>query len=801
MRPDAVEALAKRVRDAAAQRVHLLTREADQRSQAAGRTLVYSIDTDIVHLYVDPTGGVQGAAGGEEPGAEAESAPRHYTHIFEGDSDELSVALGKRITEFIFFRLADQAPILVLPSVQREIARVFMAIATDASSEQQSVLVELGTARESVAELADKLHGVDDLDARLDLLLEDLPKLRAFLFGFGGPSMELSRFTDLLDRCKLADLDRLGAFSASLGHAEREALSVPTTIYGMVEFTTLKDRWRDRLTEMKSSKVARRNVESDCEVLAKLELVNRAAPDDLRVVHITGDRAIFRAAELHPPAPRESYARRWLRDPRAFLAEPEVLFPDGGEQSLDPRELAQWLDVFLGEFTDGLDSLPSNLETLSPDRELVTKGLSRNPASIDDFDGRWGAFCQTMALDLADAARVDSKTPVEELHLALIDHSGIELKGEGTDLFDQLEDVLASLHQLVDQRVETTWLRCFDAATKVGFTLASSSGGTERSRYAPPLMFADFAAASAFFAEMISDVPSPNHDDVLRDFEDADIYVRYLVFAGLFGAQGRWHPARVLASRAVASVGSEKYRNTQQGRISGREAHYLMAICQRLTARSVDDLAAADRSLKHAYAALAVDKESNREHPVTDLRFKSEEIAMRVSRCLFRRFVEDGADAAELLGDWGADIRKLLGRVDGELADPQLRDRVAIALQVNYLMALIASDGVPVGTPRDAARLEDHVSVLAALRETASRMGNVGGGTYLVRSVLLAATAALDAPAKADARRQLVVDIRWHFADDEIKANRTTIYDQRRFRFLRDFALGHLDRRRTHGQR
>ena len=50
----AAASLARRVRDAATQRLHLRARETDREFRQNGGTLVHSIDTNIVVLYLDP---------------------------------------------------------------------------------------------------------------------------------------------------------------------------------------------------------------------------------------------------------------------------------------------------------------------------------------------------------------------------------------------------------------------------------------------------------------------------------------------------------------------------------------------------------------------------------------------------------------------------------------------------------------------------------------------------------------------------------------------------------------------------
>ena len=617
-----------------------------------------------------------------------------------------------------------------------------------------------------------------------------MPNLRNFLFGFSGPSMMMSRLANLLDRSRLSDIDGLISPTSPLKAPLRIQLSRPHTLADFIDYNLLRDAWEERVTEMKSTATPRRNIAADCDVLARLELVNRGAPDDLRVVHITGDQAVLNAARLYAPTGGESFAQLYLRDPRSFLAEPEVFFGADGDGGQSPTELIEWLDVFLGNFTDGPEQLLANLERLitdphQPDRALAAQVLENNAQAATEFDQRWRDFCAAIALDLAGATR-EATTPIDQLLLALDQYGGIKLANDGT--FDSLENILLGLKNIVDARVDETWRSCFGAATRVGFTLVRSGSGARRSRYPAPIMFEGFAAAADFFTDMLKDVPSDNHEQVLAAFTDADDYVFYLAFAGLFGAQGKWHTARVLAERALETVESGP-RRTPEGIITGREAHYLRAISARLTARNSHDMEDAERSLDAAARALRIDRRDADDHPVTTLRFEAEAIAFRLSRCLLRRFTEESPDWTEPLGDWRSDTHALVARVDREFSDESLRDRVRIALLVNYLMAVMLSD-----EPKTAAsgRKPQDLDILHLLRVTASRIQDAGGGTYLVTSVLLAATAALEPPLDRAIRRRLISAVEHHFSNTEINANRTTVYDRQRFAYLKRLALKHL---------
>ena len=780
---EAAESLAARVRDAATQRLHLRARESDQEFRAEGGTVIYSIDTDIVVLYLDPATAPAPSPAG--PGS------RHYTHVFEDDPEDLSVALGKHITDFVFYRLRNQAPIVMAAPLQRELARVFEGIAAAAGTEQLAVENELQALKDSIRKVGHAFQKAPTKSEQLDLLLDLLPNLRRFLFGFGGPSMMLARLEDLLTRTRLVGLNRARERHLGLSKTTLQALARPGSLGDFVDFQRSRERWKASLTKTKSPKTPHRNIDADCEVLAWLELVNDRAHGNVRVVHVTGDRAMFEAARSCNATDKESFAQRFLRDPRAFLAEPEVFFgEDDGAQS--PGEFVEWLDVFLGKFMDEsrLEELASGHEV---DRDVVMQVLDDDVREVERFDSRWEAFCRPMVLDLAGVSS-QSSTPWQQYLNALARH-GIDL-GVGHDEIYSLEAIIESLEEMIDVRINETWRKCFNTSTRIGFDLLHFGDESHRSRYAPPITFPGYPVVSQFFSEMLRGATDLDRKLVGDALDDVPEYVFYLVFGGLFGAEGRWPLARVLADRAIAAIPPPDEQSEEPGeRISGREAHYLRAIAGRLTAPNMAAIDDAEASLARAYEALAADRSDNPEHTVTTLRFDAEMIAFRMSRSLFRRFRTGDDNWAETLVDWREDITSRLERVDKELKETTLRDRVRIALETNYLLCLILTS--PERPPRAPPEDPDHVSqgriVLQQLRKSVTSTETLGAGaTYLVDSVLLTATAILEPPSTRRSRRTLGNKIDRNFSDDAIEENRITVYDRRRFEFLRDLARAYL---------
>ena len=303
------------VEDAAQQRLYLQGWERDQELVEFGGRIIYSIDTDILNLFLDPVdmAASRPATGrGPRPG---------YTQIFRGDLPELSIALGRAIAEFIFFRLGERSPILMLPPLEREVGAVFEAITTQADREHRDALAELDQLRENVTGFVERIQSESDDAGRLNLMLDEMPNLHKLLFGDHGPSAELARFAILLERSDLTDFARFLSQPHDVHADVVEHLRSLNTIRGWIEFSHLQGRWEERIERSKSKWKSRKNIEADCQALARLEQLNRILnPSEVRVVHVTGDQAIFEAATTYqPPSEDQSFASLYLRHPRAFL--------------------------------------------------------------------------------------------------------------------------------------------------------------------------------------------------------------------------------------------------------------------------------------------------------------------------------------------------------------------------------------------------------------------------------------------------------------------------------------------------
>ena len=791
------------VEDAARQRLRLLGWQDDRRFAESGGKIIYSIDTNILKLFLDPVGVAV-------PHRDSGKDPRPgYTQIFRDDPPELSIALGRAIAEFILFQSGKRSPVLMLPPLEREVGRMFHAIVLNAHQEHHDAVNELRRLRENLNVFVDRVQSEPDDAGRVDFFIDAMPKLHEFLFGYSGPSAELARFPIFLEKSQLTDLDRFLSVSRGVDADVAENLHRPNTVRDWIDFSYLRGKWKERLGPLKSRRMARQNIETDCHVLARVELFNRTLkPHNVRVVHVTGDQAILQAASAYQPTVTgPSFAALYLRDPRSFLAEPSVLFTDHETTPRNSQELIDWLDVFLAEFTN--NEAMSSTELLmflgqKPEKRhsTIQQILERDPTAGRVFADRWKRFCGQITLDHILTV-LNSRSSHAKQYLSILPNwmekerhpefreAAREFRREVRDL----KEILDALESLVVERVMETWRDCFAAATSTGFSLLLFGSGNARPARGPlPITFAKFHAASDFFTKMLRG----GHDDRYREMiealeeEDDTGYLFYLAFGALFGAQGKWHVVHILADRALDIIKTESHGRVPE-QISGREAYYLRAAARRLTARDHDDFDEAGVDLKHARDALERSRDNDPSHPITPLRFDAEQVALDLSRHLFNMFskgIDEQDPAQEVFCPLQDRIGSLLGRVDKELPQISIRERVRRALLVNHLTCLIMGARTPLGAVRHVEiREQDRVVFNDLSRRMTDQDDAQIQQSYLHRTVLLAARTLFEpARSKAEFRARLA-KLERHFDNDTIAENLVTTYDRCRFEFMRNFAM------------
>lgn len=613
--------LADYLRAAAKQRRLLRPRLKDKNLKNEGTPVYYAVDTDIIVLFSNPV-----------KMSVSERKREGYAEVFHDDKDNISIAVGRAQSEFIFQQLTTQRPLLVLPPLEQELKEVFEAVAQAASQEQNKARVDIESLRKQLLLINDNFDPDETIEAlQPGGIAEDLVPL---LRGTKGPSNELRRIGGLLTNRYIATPDALLNNPEWSSKELENALAPPENLLDQLTLSALRRDWFNRIYENKNSR-STVNIERDAQALALLEWANLRLEGNGKIALITGDAAIYNAAQQYEMDGGDSFADSYLRHPRSFLAEPYVLSPESETIYTDETiqtEFVDWLDTFLAKLHSNKNSHLENsyskeLETLEklPQEELERQAsmlLEKHPNMTSDFRSRWEAYTNVITLKHGkpDQGLID-------LYPDLLNNAVV--------IFDTIQDRL-------DEVIQTTWESCFDVATTAGYGLVFNSNKGNRTRNIPPLYFDSFSEAREFVRKVLQFHESGgwNNDTYkeelrkLKGGDDHSDYSRRLAFALLFAAEGVWRVAAILSERLVEYAESEKGKLRN---VSGREAAYLCAVSLRHSTKRIGDLQRARVMLDRAIHCLEKDKESRPTLEVFDIRFDAESLALSLTHELFSR--------------------------------------------------------------------------------------------------------------------------------------------------------------------
>ena len=620
--PNTPEILRGYILGAAHQRQLMEPWRKDQLFIKAGGKVAYAVDTDVIMLFTDP----------EEKSIPQEHRSFGYATIFHDDDKELSIAFGQSLAEHIFTKLVPGGPLIVMPSLEAEIGRVFAAVARDANRSENAARKEVAKLRAAIEELKPFADRPDELAEQLK---KRAPALAQILRGVLGPNAVLNRFGRLFSDERIAGLDFLAERNEWYDAELRALFPAIANIPDLYRLNRLTDDWRETLKKTKAPKKIEDRVEDDAQALARLQWMNEKIDSKrFRIVFITGDEAISEAAAERPGGTAsESFRDLYIRNPRAFMADNRVLFPRDDSKRRD-HDLTEFLNLFIADVIDRppRDKRPSAahhdvLEESKDDLiDTCRSALGRSPDMVTDFRKKWKDFTS----DVSTRA-ISLDLTAEDL---VID----------ADVAGDIDKIIAKVEHILEKQIEKTWSACVDAATQSGFILSSASKRI-RPRNAPPLYFDRSEETTKFVRALLSTTEKGNPREyqkslnMLKKEDEGTGYLFSLAFAMLFASMGRWPLTAILADRAL-----QKVQESGEEQFSGREAYYLKAITLRHTARKADDLKKIDGLIKKALACLKEDKKNHKELEVWPIRFEIERTSAELALSLFAIFLQSGSN-------------------------------------------------------------------------------------------------------------------------------------------------------------
>lgn len=793
MTANGAAAFAMLLKAAARQRLLVQARLGDKQFIATGGHVLHAVDTDVIVLYTAP---------GEMTDIRTTYHSERYSQVFPDDAPWLAEALGRALVQYIFFKLTNSEPLLVLPPMEQEVRRVFAGMVHDARKQLDKAAIRIDKLRKLVEDLSRQ-----SASEAIGALAEKAENISRFLAGPGGAGSQLRRFGELLAETRIGPLQL--AISKGWVHDSdiRDVLSPAQSFSDRVRLRELREAWFERLYSEKGGTADKVKIYDDAQVLALLEWANsRLDEASHRIVLITGAASLYRAARKYIPKDRvESFSGLYLRHPRTYLAEPGVLSlqkegPDSTRSA--ETEFLGWLDTFLGHLEPGIEKYPDRLEELiekqdSALTEAVSPLLQTHPRILEEFNERWASY--TRHLVLAHESEVPAKEPPLGTKPNLDDRGKLAVA---------IRSQLDRLDKELNKRLRETWQACFVAATKAGFGLLLSQQAALPPQNVPALSFDSLKKAQQF-VETIK-VPreggnegATTHDRAIAGLreEDPSEYTFYLAHALLFATDGRWRVAAILSERALRVA-----QDSPDEHISGREAAYLQAVAIRHSAGNVHDLSRARPLLDKAKECLEQERRKRPLLQAGESRFQSERLALFVTYHLFRLFLNKHIpDDVPKLSEVQTAIEKQMGEVEAQLDTlgvrlaAQARESAEIRvlrrerwiarnvyrqLFTNLFMAVLSRWGKEKETvdPTGYRAWFDRYNVFARRSEQPKIESS-----FLAEAIYMTAGwwTESDDHKKKHWRRRL----RDHLMDDdEIENNTVFPYDLQRFYFLRELA-------------
>lgn len=685
--------------DAAKLRLDVLPFEEDVEFINGGGRIFYAIDTNIIHLYLEP----------EKMGPRSDRGGG-FSKIFSSDGKDTSVVLADAFARFIFKSLAGEMGSLLLLHGHDDEVRDLCNMLAKKSEEQFSTLENEVESLEEI--LADLVH-IETEKSQVEYLAIKAPNIVSFLFYEQSPSEELRRISQLLCDKRIMKIPVYVGLSldkengSSIDKPLAKALLGPANLQEIIHESSLRSEWLSRLRNSIGSKQLRNNkpFKRDVSALARLEYINSKIGDDAKVVLITGDRALTDACRSYFPVSERnrSFSDSYIRHPRAFLSVPEVLVPGeviGSPTWFNQPELkTSWLDTILAEDTASIrlndekafrQSLKPKLEIMlfsesSERNKIVFNKVDRiyreNPHSLKNITDSWAEH--TSSLKNAHIAK-NEKT-VHELEKLVS-----ELVSEGGQFS------VTKLQERISKKNEDTWKVFYRMMAQAGIDLIANDTdeNIRLKRFIPLLDFDSSPTADkliklfAYKSSLLSkDLPEIYELQEQLSKEDPSGYAKIMVFASLYMLKGYQYVGAKLATGALALADRELAKSNGQNGITGREALYFLSVLTRSDTNNEAGIVKATEYLEEAENRLFSYRAHSKDKSKSGHRIRVEFLAIRLSKIsVTRKTISDSECELELkdiLTQVDKELEKL-EKMDGKFS----RDWLERTLFISYFNAI-----------------------------------------------------------------------------------------------------------------
>ena len=758
-----LERLARYLIDAQKLRREIALFENDKRNETEGWVHHYAVDTDIVHMYVDPR--TEGSENGRRVG---------YGSVFFDDDEDTTTSLAAAVARFLFFDLATpNRPFFLMHGHDAETRGVFDAIARKAKDDSY---LKLAKRRDMLAQLDRiQLSAVDTFEE----LEQQFPYVMDFLFTDRGAALEFDRFKELLAHGSVA------RFTFGIGNSTyyqklfseypeiKTAFDVPSTLSDQADESLFRTEWDKRLNKRPWK------AKADYSALSRIELLNKKLSlHKHRILLITGDTGLIEAGRNYvPDGSKTSFSQKYLRHPRAFLAAPEVIAPfeetENMQMGYSPVLLSKWLDYLLAYLDDDILSVSDKSVNLNH------KKLANDVDEVGTID------------DFADSIRHQWSNHVERLnkYYGASNPSAKKLLQKYSDIGDT-EEFGSHLSTLLDSSIaasQDSWESLLDVLANAGFVFLETEHDQNIyvKRNAPPVLLENYTSAYSIIKRLTTTADDPlTARELIEQLrflgsETSSGYMRALAYSILFASRDRWAICKQLVDQALSFVHHESLTSSG-GLITGREAFFLKSIALRMLARSTADLESSEQALHHARNAYLSEQIAGQDW--LDIRFDCERLTIRVARHLFDHFSLHGDSDDDCTDD-----------LDGILEDyipilstlNDVPDKwIALNLERSICVNLLTIDSLygGIGSQKEIIK-----SAYFRLLENVNRNieGNYLPESFLVKAVRFYGASKFTAPNRKDRRNLQTKILRFQYLiSDDPNSILVTPYDRARYQHL-----------------
>lgn len=587
-------------------------READIAFERSGGEIFYAIDNDVITAITAPW---------------IDEGPNVFGPLLT-DWPEAARAFAIIFAEFVF-NVRPGSPFLIIPPAQNELEGTWNAAYLQAEEALKKVdehfqrLLSLPTDR-IITQIATDEAGIFDAVAQAVNTIH----------GGRSSATELRRITRLSES---GAIRRIDAFLDE----ERMAIAKFPNEQDRDIFDEMVQSWHRRLTAVRNDASSSNDV--DAAVLAFIEFANRnylTTGDQRRLCFVTGDSHIYRVASEVLVSGSETFSRRYLRRPTAFLVDRDFFSRSGLPQpSLGDSKgaVTESIQASVANWLREISLIP--LSEIGTNRNRSTQLMK----SITDARTSWGEY-------LKSSSALFSISPDEI-------RNTIAFYTQAANYLDRKE-VIETFERLREQvaHVGEQAKRSFALAGALSrFWSLDATKEKQAVRSVPYVRFDSLHEAEGLANTIAAQrgsklVELQRNKKWITDLhgEDKTNYTTMIIFSLAFASVSEWKTALNVAELAYAIARTQRSINPT-ARIKGDEAAYLCAIFERLSAQSFRDLDSCGAWLDEAERLRRLypvrdDFDPSSDRP--DTRFLAERLSLRLTRKLFIAYLPNAEHPA-----------------------------------------------------------------------------------------------------------------------------------------------------------